>query len=104
MQRIAKTPEPPYYAVIAPAVLSADSSGHAEMAARLIEHAHAIDGFLGLEACIQGRFLLAVSYWRSLEAIDRWRSNARHALAKETAKARWFEDYFTRIARVEGDY
>lgn len=104
MLQIAATPEPPYYAVIAPAVLSGDVTGYPELAVRLMETAHEIDGFLGIESCFQGRFTLAVSYWRSLEAIDAWREHARHQLAKNLGKTRWFEAYFTRIARVERDY
>jgi len=104
VSKIAATPEPPYYAVIAPAVLSEDVSGYAELAVRLMEVAREIDGFLGIESCFQGRFTLAVSYWRSLEAIDAWREHARHQFAKNRGKTQWFDAYFTRIARVERDY
>lgn len=104
MMQIARTPSPPYYAVIAPTVLSADVSGYPEMARRLMETAKEIDGFLGIESCFQERFVLAVSYWRSLEAIAAWRQHARHGVAKELGKSRWFDAYFTRIARVERDY
>ncbi|HEV7735062.1 MAG TPA: antibiotic biosynthesis monooxygenase [Candidatus Binatia bacterium] len=104
MFQIVETPEPPYYAVIAPAVLATDVRGYPEMAMRLMEAAREVDGFLGIEAAIQGRFALAVSYWRSLEAIDAWRHHARHLVAKELGTTRWFEAYFTRIARVERHY
>jgi heme-degrading monooxygenase HmoA len=104
MSKIVATPEPPYYAVIAPAVVSRDAGGFAEQAQRLLEAAREIDGFLGIETCVQGRFLLAVSYWRSLDAIDTWRRHAEHAVAKRRGMAQWFDAYFTRIARVERDY
>ncbi len=101
---IAATPEPPYYAVIAPAVLGEDVTGYAETAQRLAELACGIDGFLGLESGITGRFVLAVSYWRSPEAIHEWRRQAEHMHAKDLARTRWFERYLTRIARVERVY
>ena len=104
MFRIATTPEPPYYAVIAPAVLSRDTSGYADMALQLVELAHEVDGFLGIEACINGDFSIAVSYWRSLEAIHVWRQRSEHLLAEDRARTRWFEAYATRIARVERAY
>jgi heme-degrading monooxygenase HmoA len=106
MLRIAGTPEPPYYAVIAPARLNpnADLRGYAERAALLAELARGIDGFLGIEACSQGHFALAVSYWRSLESVDAWRRHAQHRHAKELGMTRWFESYATRIARVERAY
>jgi len=101
MLELARLPEPPYYAVIAPASLHADVKGYPELAARLVQVARGIDGFLGIEACFQGSFALAVSYWRSLEAIDTWRQHAEHLRAKELGKTRWFESYVTRIAKVE---
>ena len=104
MFQIADTPEPPYYAVIAPAVLNTDVEGYPEMAARLMELARGIDGFLGIESCFQSNFAIAVSYWRSLEAIDAWRRHAQHLHAKELGKIRWFESYVTRIAKVERAY
>jgi heme-degrading monooxygenase HmoA len=106
MQTIADMPEPPYWAVIAPAVLdpAADLREYAETARRLVELAREVDGFLGLETCFQGDFAMAVSYWRSLEAIDAWRRHARHLDAKALGRTRWFASYATRIARVERAY
>ena len=104
MFQIAQTPEPPYYAVIAPAVLRTDTQGYPEMALRLMELAHEVDGFLGIETCLTRNFSLAVSYWRSLEAIDAWRRHTQHVCAKDLGKQRWFAAYTTRIARVERVY
>lgn len=101
---IAATPEPPYYAVIAPAVLSTDVEGYGETAMRMAQIAGEIDGFLGIEACVADGFVLAVSYWRSLEAIMAWRRHAEHLYAKDQARRRWFASYVTRIARVERAY
>ncbi len=104
MFQVATTPQPPYYAVVAPAQLSADVQGYPQMALRLMEVAREVDGFLGIESCIHGHFTIAVSYWRSLEAIEAWRRHSQHLLAKELGKTRWFESYVTRIARVERAY
>jgi len=106
MSAIAPTPEPPYYAVIAPAVIAAgaDLAAYRETAARMIELARGIDGFLGIEFGFQADFALAVSYWRSLEAIETWRRHAEHARAKARGRGEWFAAYATRIARVERAY
>jgi hypothetical protein len=104
MSRIARMPEPPYYAVIAPSALSPDVKGYPELGLRLIQLARSIDGFLGIELCMDPSFSLAVSYWRSLEAIETWRRNAQHLVAKDLGKQRWFAEYVTRIARVEQVY
>jgi heme-degrading monooxygenase HmoA len=104
MSRIAKTPEPPYYAVIAPAVLRPDMAGYAGTAADLLALARTQPGFLGIEACMDGEFAIAVSYWDSLEAIDGWRRRAEHRSAKARGRSDWFEAYVTRIAKVERAY
>lgn len=104
MFKIAKTPEPPYYAVIAPAELTAELEGYAETALRLMQIAREVDGFLGIESCVAGNFALAVSYWRSLEAIAAWRRHAEHLTAKDQGMRRWFAAYCTRIAKVERVY
>jgi len=104
MQKIARTPKPPYYAVIAPTVVGKDSAGYPEMAAKMIEFAQEVDGFLGIENCFQGHFVLSVSYWKTLEDIQEWRVSSHHMFAKENGKNRWFKEYFTRIAKVERDY
>jgi heme-degrading monooxygenase HmoA len=104
MSRIITLPEPPFYAVIAPAALGPDSTGHAEMAARVMESSRLVHGFLGIETCVQPGFSLAVSYWDSLDAIDTWRRHPDHRLAKEAGKSRWFTGYATRIAHVIDQY
>ncbi len=104
MQEIVNTPEPPYYAVIAPAVLSDDISGYFEMALKIMDLANDVEGFLGIESSFQDRFVLSITYWTSLEAIDAWKNNSHHMIAKNTAKQRWFDRFFTRIAKVERDY
>lgn len=104
MNVIAITPEPPYYAVIAPAELNDDVKGYPEMAQKMVEIAKGQSGFIGIESCYMRGFVIAVTYWESLEAIDAWRVNAHHVIAKDNAKTRWFKKYFTRIAKVEKAY
>jgi heme-degrading monooxygenase HmoA len=104
MNKVVEAPQPPYYAVIAPAELEADVRGYPELAAKLVELAQRQPGFLGIESGFQPGFALAVSYWASLEAIHGWSVNARHMLAKEKGKTAWFRKYVTRIARVERVY
>lgn len=104
MSRIVRLPDPPYYAVIAPAVLGSDSTGHVEMAERVMASSLLVDGFLGIETSVQQGFSLAVSYWESLDAIDTWRRHPEHKLAKANGKSKWFTEYATRIAQVIDQY
>jgi len=104
MNRVVQGPQPPYYAVIAPAELHDDVRGYPELAAKLVELAQRQPGFIGIESGFQKGFALAVSYWVSLDAIQAWRENASHLLAKQKGMTDWFKTYATRIARVERVY
>jgi heme-degrading monooxygenase HmoA len=106
LARVARTPRPPYYAVTTTTELAPgyDAAAHLETGARLYREAHGIGGFLGLEVFFSDGASIAVSYWRDLEAVARWREHPLHRRAKAVAKAEWFGATITRIARVEDDY
>ena len=96
----AKTPEPPYYAVIFTNLLTEDNRGYGEMAQRMMELAQKQQGFLGVESVRDG-LGITVSYWRDLESIERWKADAEHQLAQKLGKERWYAAYRIRIAKVE---
>jgi heme-degrading monooxygenase HmoA len=104
MNKVVHAPRPPYYAVNAPAELNDDIRGYPELAAKLVELAKKWPGFLGIESGFQKGFALAVSYWTSLDAIQAWRVNTQHLLAKQKGMNDWFKTYVTRIAKVERVY
>ncbi|MBX3494463.1 MAG: antibiotic biosynthesis monooxygenase [Parvibaculum sp.] len=103
---VARTPEPPYYSVTTTAELDPgfDEAAYFKLATELYGRAGEIGGFLGLEAFFQDGASVAITYWESLEAIQRWRDDPRHMTAKHKAKTLWFGPTITRIARVERDY
>ena len=68
---IAKTPSPPYYAVIFSSFRTEGDKGYSEMSAKMEELASVQDGFLGLESVRNG-LGISVSYWRDLDSIKRW--------------------------------
>jgi heme-degrading monooxygenase HmoA len=104
--RIAVTPQPPYYAAITTAQLASafEPQAYRELGLKLVDSVQSIDGFLGLEVFFDGRASVALSYWRSLEAIDAWRRHPLHTIAKGRARSSWFGPCITRIARIEHDY
>jgi heme-degrading monooxygenase HmoA len=106
MDTPARTPSPPYYAVIFTSVRTADDAeGYAATAARMVELAAAQPGFLGVESARDGDGVgITVSYWASLDAIRRWREHAEHRLAQAQGKALWYERFRLRVCRVEEDY
>jgi len=100
---IAKTPKPPYYAVIFTNTQSADTAGYSEMAAKMVSLAELQPGYLGIESARES-VGITVSYWRDLESIKQWKNQAEHLEAQALGKSRWYSAYTTRIALVERDY
>ncbi len=100
---IAKTPAPPYYAVIFTSVRTADDNGYAEMADRMAELAAQQPGYLGIESA-RNEVGITVSYWESLDAIRHWKANIEHLVAQRLGREKWYSAYKTRVCLVERDY
>ena len=100
---IAKTPIPPYYAVIFTSVRTEGDNGYAEMANRMVELARKQDGFLGVESA-RNEIGITISYWRDLESIQSWKENMAHSIARQRGRKEWYESFSTRIALIERDY
>ncbi len=100
---IAKTPKPPYYAVIFTSERTAGDNGYIEMAKKMEELARVQDGFLGVESARES-VGITISYWKDLESIRNWKKNLEHLDAQKKGKEMWYKSYKTRIARVEHDY
>ncbi|HEX8363900.1 MAG TPA: antibiotic biosynthesis monooxygenase [Allosphingosinicella sp.] len=102
-EAIARTPEPPYYAVIFTSLQTGDLDGYEEASRRMIALAAAMPGFLGVEAAREG-VGITISYWLDLDSIAAWKRQAEHVAVQGEGRRRWYSHYFTRIARVERDY
>ncbi|MCT4624254.1 MAG: antibiotic biosynthesis monooxygenase [Schleiferiaceae bacterium] len=100
---IAKTPEPPYYAVIFSSVNTENAEDYSAMADRMVELASNQEGFLGIESA-RNELGITVSYWKDLESIKHWKENAEHSVAQARGRKDWYQSYKTRIAKVERDY
>ena len=100
---LAKTPPPPYYAVIFSSIRTEVDSGYGETADRMVELAHEQPGFLGVESA-RNEVGVTVSYWKDLESIKNWKANTEHLAAQQSGIKNWYAQYVTRIAKVERDY
>ncbi|PTX22581.1 heme-degrading monooxygenase HmoA [Pontibacter mucosus] len=100
---ISQTPQPPYYAVIFTSTRTDGDKGYAEMADKMVELARQQEGFLGVESARE-EVGITVSYWRDLESIKAWRENAEHTVARNKGREVWYQEFKTRIAKVERDY
>jgi heme-degrading monooxygenase HmoA len=100
---IAKTPKPPYYAVIFSSLKTDTVSGYDETSKRMVELASQQPGYLGYESARDG-LGITVSYWATLDDIGHWKRNAEHLMAQKNGRNQWYESYKVRICKVELDY
>ncbi len=103
MTLIAKTPTPPYYAVIFTSHRTDGDNGYSQMAERMVRLASEQSGFLGVESARED-VGITVSYWSDLESINRWKENVEHQEAQKLGHKKWYSSFKTRITKVERDY
>ena len=103
MTAIARTPKPPYYAVIFTSLRTEGDNGYSEMAERMFQLAAEQEGYLGVESARED-LGITVSYWASLEAIKAWKRNTEHLFAQQQGRNVWYASYKLRICKVELDY
>jgi len=100
---IAKTPKPPYYAVIFTTLRTDIDDGYEDTSLKMEELAKQQDGYLGIESA-RNELGITVSYWKSVEAIINWKNNVEHSNAREKGRKLWYNEYQLRICKVERDY
>ena len=100
---IAKTPKPPYYAVIFTSIKSTKIDGYEEMANKMLDLVKKQTGFLGYESA-SDKIGITISYWSDLDSIKNWKQNIDHKEAQIKGKSSWYSNYKTRIVKVEKDY
>ena len=102
---LARTPEPPYYAVIFTSRRTAGDHGYGAMAERMVDLGSRYDGFLGIESARGADGLgITVSYWRDEAAIAAWKRDTEHQKAQRGGQKTWYADYSVRVAKVERAY
>lgn len=77
------------------------------IAAALREELAGIDGFISVErfqSITDPDKMLSLSFWRDEEAVQRWRSQAKHRIAQARGRGGVFSDYRLRVAGVLRDY
>ena len=101
---ISITPKPIYFAVIFTSVHSDQTIGYSEMATEMEKLASTLEGFLGMESLRNDKKGITVSYWKSEDDILKWKQNVDHINAQKIGKAKWYESYRVRIAKVYREY
>jgi len=100
---IAKTPQPPYYAVIFTSLRTDGELGYASMSDKMVSLAKQQKGFLGIESARED-LGITVSYWDSLGSIRNWKMHMEHTEARNKGREIWYSNFKVRICKVERDY
>ena len=100
----ARTPEPPYTAVIFTSVRTdGDDAAYAETSAAMEKLAGEQPGYLGIESARE-QLGITVSYWQTAADAKAWKAVAEHRLAQRLGREQWYRTYRVRVATVERDY
>ncbi len=100
----ARTPEPPYTAVIFTSVRNdGDDADYAAMSRAMEQHAQQQPGYLGIESARE-QLGITVSYWASAADARTWKAVTEHRGAQRLGREKWYHTYRVRIATVEREY
>jgi heme-degrading monooxygenase HmoA len=104
-EQLAKTPPPPYYAVVFTSLRAAADEGYAQTAEEMVRLASEQPGYLGHESARGvGGMGITVSYWKDEASIASWKANSDHLLAQRLGREKWYRAYVTRVCKVERAY
>ncbi len=91
--------KPPYFAVIFTSTLSNSTSTYAEMASKMETLVKDQSGFLGMDHA-RDTIGITISYWDSLESIEKWKQNNQHLKAKTLGREKWYASYSLKVCKV----
>ena len=103
MSPLAKTPKPPYYAVIFTSRRNDGDNGYGKMVGKMVELASVQPGFLGVDSARED-VGITVSYWADVESIKAWKSNVERLKAQKKGREEWYSEFRVRISKVEREY
>lgn len=104
MSNLANTYKLPYYAVVFASERTEGNKGYGVMAKKMVELASRQEGYLGIENARDSDLGITVSYWKTLDDITAWKTNAAHQIAQERGKKEWYSRFAVRVCKVERDY
>jgi heme-degrading monooxygenase HmoA len=82
-------------------LLSTAGDDYARMAAEMEAHARTFDGFVDMKAYLAADGeRLTVVWWRDEESLAVWRNDARHRVAQQQGRERWYEYYRMDVAEI----
>ena len=76
-------------------------AGYAEMAQEMADLAKTMPGFIDVKAYkADDGERLTVVWWEDEDTLRAWRTNARHLVAQQAGREKWYEYYTLEVADV----
>jgi heme-degrading monooxygenase HmoA len=89
------------YAVIFVSKLRDGVDGYEEAGGKMLALAQKQPGYLGIDTARGADGVgITVSYWDSLEAIEKWREHAEHRPVQARGREQFYERYSVHVSRV----
>jgi len=92
------------YAVIFRAKTNELDEEYFEMAKKMRKLALTQYGCLEFTSVTEGSDEIAISYWKSMEDIKKWKKNGEHLVAQELGRSKWYEAYKVHIVEIVSEY
>ena len=92
------------YAVIFRAKTNELDEEYFKMAKKMRELALDQYGCLEFTAVTKGSDEIAISYWKSMEDIKKWKKNGEHLVAQELGCSKWYDEYKVEIVEIVSEY
>ena len=78
-----------------------DREGYGKMAAAMDAHARSFDGFVDAKSFLaEDGERLTVVWWRDEASLKVWAADAKHRVAQERGRERWYEYYKMDVAEI----
>ena len=93
-----------HYVVIFKATIKTLDAEYGTTAQRMREKVFADYGCVDFVAVSEGDQEIALSYWKSLEDIARWKNDPEHQRAQQLGREKWYREFQVEIAQVQRSY
>ena len=92
------------YAVIFRAEIDKLGSRYSDMASKMRDLATNKYGCIEFTSVTEGSHEIAISYWRDLEQIKKWKQDSEHLVAQELGRSIWYKSYKVQIVEILREY
>lgn len=90
------------YVVVFTSVLNPGNEKEYEIAAsRMCELAKAQPGYIKMDSVREGGLGITVSYWDSLDAVNKWKWNGEHLAEQKLGRQKYYKTFQLTVARIE---